>query len=181
VKYGTYILAGVLLGLAYVLLYGGKGTAFGPLGLAAGAVALFPDRERVREALRTAFEARGLPGEWGEALGWVESRWRLGATNMSGPDGARGGAWGPTQITEKTARAYGYSGDMAAFTADPDLAAQWSATIMAAGHPATLSDAGAWWNAGRASFDALPPDHVTRVTYVPRLLAALDAIESGAV
>lgn len=130
-------------------------------------------RRKVADALWRAFEGAGLPGAWGEAIGRVESGLSMAARNLSGTDGARGGAWGPTQITEKTARAYGYTGPMDALNRDLDLAASLSAKIAAAGRPMTIQDLGAWWNAGKRTFDALPADHVTRTSYVPRLLAAL--------
>jgi hypothetical protein len=131
------------------------------------------DRKRVAKALRDAFDVAGLPPAWGEALGRVESGLKLGATNLAGPDGKRGGAWGPTQITEKTARAYGYEGPMEALTTDLYLAASLSARIASAGSPITIEDLGAWWNAGRRSAEQLPEGHVTRTTYIPRLVAAL--------
>jgi len=95
----------------------------------------------------------------------------------TGPDGARGGAWGLTQITEKTARGYGYMGSMSALLDDPQLAASLSATIANAGNPATIEDLGAWWNAGRKRAADLPEGHVTATTYIPRLKAALDKLE----
>jgi hypothetical protein len=144
----------------------------------AGGVVVAIDRKRVAQALRDAFEAAGMPGAWGEALGRVESSLSLTATNLSGPDGARGGAWGPTQITERTARAYGYQGPMERLTTDLDFAASFSAQIASAGSPGTVEDLGAWWNAGRRSFDSLPDDHVTRLRYVPRLVNALAEVES---
>lgn len=138
--------------------------------------AVFYDQKQVADALRDAFERAGLPGAWGVAIGQVESRLSIRTVNMNGPDGARGGAWGPTQITERTARAYGYDGPMEAFTTDLALAAEWTATIASAGEPRTIEDLGAWWNAGRRSADSLPPDHVTRTRYIPRLVAALERI-----
>lgn len=122
-----------------------------------------------------------MPADWGEALGRVESSLSLGATNHTGPDGKRGGAWGPTQITEKTARAYGYTGPMERLTTDLNFAASFSAQLAAAGSPGTIEDLGAWWNAGRRSFDSLPENHRTRLEYVPRLVDALtDSIEDSA-
>lgn len=171
---------------AYIALYGDR--AFVPPSVVGDAVsALLPERERVREALRAAgdrFLAAYDPRwpTWLDALGWVESRWRLDAVNRSGADGARGGAWGPTQITERTARGVGFAGDISQLTVDPGLAAEWTARIMLSrpgGPPPTAEDAAAWWNAGRASFDALPADHVTRTEYAPRLLAAIDGIAGG--
>lgn len=182
------LLALLLVGAAaWLALYGGRNTAFLPSSVGDAVSALLPDRERVREALRAAGD-RYLSGynsawpAWLDALGWVESRWQLDAVNRSGADGARGGAWGPTQITEKTARGVGYTGDISQLAADPDLAADWTAKIMLArpgGPPRTPEDAAAWWNAGRTSFDSLPEDHVTRTDYAPKFLAAIGGIEGG--
>lgn len=143
-----------------------------------GGGAVIYSRSKIAALLRDAFRRYGLPPAWGEALGRVESGLRAGAVNLSGPDGARGGAWGPTQITEKTARAHGYTGPIADLTTDPALAAEWTARIAAAGRPATLDDLGAWWNAGRRTAAQLPPGHVTLTTYLPRLRAAASEAEA---
>lgn len=136
----------LLIGAGAVLLLGGGGAAV------AVAVAL-SDRERVRKALRDASLRHGLDPDWLDAIGKVETGWKMNSRNLVGPDGARGGSYGPTQISQKTARAYGYTGTMEALTQDPDLAAEWSATILAAGKPRNLADAVAWWNAGRYHAD----------------------------
>jgi hypothetical protein len=138
-----------------------------------GGAAVVISRAELARVLREAFARYKLPAAWGEALGRVESNLTMAAKVLTGSDGARGGAWGPTQITERTARAHGYTGPMDALTEDPALAAEWTARIAAAGRPATIEDLGAWWNAGRTTFGALPADHVTRTNYVPRLVAAL--------
>ena len=152
--------------------------ALGILALLAigGGTAVILDRRQIANALRRAFEAQGLPGAWGEAVGIVESGLRMNARNLTGPDGARGGAWGPTQITERTARGYGYTGPMEALTTDLGLAADLSAEIAAAGRPQSIEDLGAWWNAGHAhaSDRSLPAS--TRDVYIPRLVAALEGI-----
>lgn len=171
-----------LLGLlAWVLLFGGRETALGPLALAGGAVALLPERDRVRQALRAAGERYGLPPEWPEAVGWVESRWRLDAV---GDDGE---SVGPTQIRRATLRRNGYDGDPDLLRQDADLAAEWTARLMVAGArnaeggvlretPRTAEDLAAWWNAGRQHFADLPEDHVTRADYAPKLASALGEI-----
>lgn len=144
------------------------------LALGGGTAAVIVvDKRRMAELLRGAFQRHGLPAAWGEALGRVESNLTLTAKVLTGTDGARGGAWGPTQITEKTARAHGYTGRIQALTEDAELAAEWTARIAAAGRPSTLEDLGAWWNAGRLTFSSLPAGHVTREKYVPRLREAL--------
>lgn len=153
-------------------------------GAAAVVIAITTEQRRVRAALRSAAAARGVSPDVVDALAYVESRWRMGATNLTGPDGARGGAWGPTQITEKTARAHGYTGDMAALTQNAALAGEWTARILAArpgGAPASVEDAAAWWNAGRTSFASLGPDHITRRDYVPKAQQALSIVRGNPV
>lgn len=133
-------------------------------------------REGMAEKLRAAGERYGLPGSWLVAIGWVESRLNPAAVNGASPDGARGGAWGATQITLRTAQAYGYTGTGEELAADPDLQAELTAKILAAGNPSTLADAGAWWNAGKKTASALPAGHVTLTTYIPRLESAIELV-----
>lgn len=136
----------------------------------------------VRRALREAGVMCNVDPDIMEAIGYVESKWRLDAVNTSGPDGARGGAFGPTQITDRTARACGYKGPIMALTRDPLLAAKWTAKILRArpgGPPESLGDAAAWWNAGRVSMDKVPAGNTARTKYFPRLVAAYDKIVSG--
>jgi hypothetical protein len=159
------------------------------LAVAGGAVVY--SKDQVAKALRDAFEAVGLDGDWGVALGETETHLTMGAVNDTGGDHLRGGSYGPTQISTQTARAYGYTGPMEALTTDLQLAANLSAKIAAAGAPDTLEDFGAWWNAGRRSFDALPltapvydkdgkvvgsQPHPTRNVYVPALVKAYERI-----
>lgn len=158
-KTSTKILLGV--GVAFLLLTGGT----------VAIVAI--DRERAKRLLGDAFEKVGLPREWGVAIGIVESNLNSTATNLTGPDGARGGAWGLTQITEKTARGIGYNGPMRALIENPALAADLSAKLASQGKPKTIDDLGAWWNAGRFTAAALSDDHITKRDYIPKLRAAL--------
>ena len=152
----------LFVGIGIILLVGG------------GTVALVAiDREKAKRLLGDAFQKAGLPREWGIALGIVESNLTSTATNLVGPDGARGGAWGLTQITEKTARAIGYKGPMRALLEDPSLAADLSARLASQGKPETIDDLGAWWNAGRFTAAALSDDHITKRDYIPKLRAAL--------
>ncbi len=144
------------------------------------------ERDRIRRALRDASASYGLDPDYLDAICYVESRWRMNVTNMSGNDGGRGGAWGPTQITETTARAFGYAGDMAALLSDPDLAASLSAQILSAGNPADFAEAVAVWNAGRYGADRngngiLDPGEApasTVNTYWPAALEALAVVQS---
>lgn len=135
----------------------------------------------VRTALRNAGWNEGVDPDILDAIGKVESQWSLGAVNDTGADAGRGGAYGPTQITEKTARAHGYTGPMADLTTNAAVAALWTAKIMAnrpGGAPSTIDDAAAWWNAGRARASDLPAGHVTLTTYIPRARAALTYVQS---
>lgn len=173
----------VLVLVVLLVLAGGSG---------AWLVTRAEERRRVRVALRDAAERAGLEADFLDAIGMVESRWRLAAVNQSGPDGARGGAWGPTQITERTARGHGYTGPMEAFTRDPELAALWTARILRASanrRPLlTLADYVAAWNAGKDDADRnddgqleeLREDHPTRVDYLPKAVVALTYVRENA-
>lgn len=158
-------------------------------GVGAGIVALLAGltafgvvragKRGVAQLLRDAFRGRGLDPDWGEALGRQESDLKADAVNLTGPDGARGGSWGPTQISAQTARAWGYQGPMERLTTDTAFAAQLTADMVAAGFserggqtyfygpPDSLEQLGAVWNAGRAYDDPNLPT-VTR-DYVAKL------------
>lgn len=151
-------------------------------GAAAVVLTISEEQKRVRRAARQAEQTAGLTPGIIEAIGYVESRWRMGAVNKSGADGARGGSWGPFQLSEKTARAYGYTGPMEEMTRDADTAALWCANIMLArpgGPPRTVEEAAAWWNAGRPTTLNLPA--ITRDDYIPKALAALEIVRGSPV
>lgn len=134
-------------------------------------------RKRNRQLLRDAATRWNLEPDWLDAIGYVESRWNANATNMTGADLERGGAVGMTQITMKTAQAYGYKGSVQDLLASPETQAELSAQIMAAGDPQSLEDAAAWWNAGRKRASQLPSSHVTRTDYIPKAQAALTVVQ----
>lgn len=144
----------------------------------------FP-RPVVRRALRSAAIKYGLRPDFLEAIGKVETDWQSNLVNQTGPDAKRGGAWGVTQITERTARAHKYEGPMAALLYDPELAAEWTARILSDAHPTTLADYVAAWNAGRYDadrdddndLDELPQGHPTREHYLPRAVEALSYVQ----
>jgi soluble lytic murein transglycosylase-like protein len=172
------------------------------LALAGGVdlVILRPKRT-LRAALEAAAERQGIPPTWLVALGETESGLDAGAVNLTGGDLARGGSWGPTQISARTARAFGYTGPMQALS-DPELAADLTARMVAEGFaekstrpadpesppftierygtPASFEDLLAVWNAGKP-YAQLPAGGSTRQTYIPRALAALAAIEGEGV
>jgi soluble lytic murein transglycosylase-like protein len=137
-------------------------------------------REYAKGLLRAAAKRWGINPEWLIAIGWVESRLLSTALNLVGADGARGGAHGLLQITLKTAQMHGFKGT-AEQLRDPQINADWGARIMAAGSPKSIQDAAAWWNAGRKTLGELGPTHVTRTTYVPKVVAALAQVQKGAV
>lgn len=155
-----------------------------PGGAAVVLLTMSEEQKRVRRAARQAEQLAGLTPGIIEAIGYVESRWRMSAVNKSGADGARGGSWGPFQLSEMTARAYGYAGPMEEFTQDPDTAALWCANILMArpgGPPTNTNDAAAWWNGGRTTFAALPVTNTARTDYAPKLASALDLVRGSPV
>lgn len=155
------------------------------------ALKLTAEQRKVRRELRAAAARFGLAPEFLEAIARVENTWKLAGTNLVGADGARGGAWGPTQITERTARALGYAGRMAAFNEDASLAAEWTGRILSDAHKrkalTTLADYVAAWNAGKDDADKnndgdleeLPATHSTRRHYLPRAVAALKLVKEN--
>lgn len=138
----------------------------------------------IRGALRAAAKRFNL-GRIADiivGIGYVETRWKSGLVNNTGGDAARGGAFGPTQITEKTARQHGFMGEMQLINMSPNVAAEWTCKILMGrpgGAPQTAEDAGAWWNAGRSSADKLGPDHVTKKDYIPKLIAAVKLVQEN--
>jgi hypothetical protein len=156
----------------------------------------------IRYAFRRAFEARGLPASWGEALALVETNARP-AVNGTGADGRRGGSYGPSQISRQTARAWGYSDRMERLNEDPFFAAELSAAMAEVGfgerggalagdryvynadgdsayvlgRPATFEDFLAAWNAGRP-FSEAPSStlaYIDRAKSIHRTLAGSPA------
>jgi hypothetical protein len=176
-----------------------------PLGLGALALAwwlmvIVPRRRDARAALEAAADRYGLPREWLVALGETETRLDPSQVNRTGPDGERGGSWGVTQISARTARAFGYPGPMEDLL-DPVAAAELSAQMIAAGFaerssnpadpeagpfrpvnfgmPQTFEDMLAVWNAGRRYAD-LPADGSTLVDYIPRAQGYLASLSEEA-
>lgn len=180
----------LLVVLAVVLLPGGA--------IVAVAVSKLSESQRkVRRELRAAAErtigtdGRKVPPDVIDALGKVEGpNWKLGARSTHPADEALGGSYGPTQLSEATARANGFDGSMTTLGADAWLSAEWTARSLVAGArnaqgqvlartPQTMEDASAWWNAGRQSAAQLGPSHVTRTKYIPAALAALDFVKEN--
>lgn len=135
----------------------------------------------IRKALREAARRHGIDPDLIDAIGYVESRWHADAKNLAGADGARGGAWGATQITDHTARGAGFTGKREDLLSI-DVAAEWTMKIMLSrpgGPPRTAEEAGAWWNAGRKTFEELPAANTARTDYVPKLHAALAVVRAN--
>lgn len=134
------------------------------------------EKTAVRQALADAAERAGLDSDLVLAIGSVESGFRLGAVNRTGADGKRGGSYGATQISLKTARAYGFTGDPMDLTRDPALMALWTVKILRArpgGPPQNTDQAAAWWNAGHTSM-AVVASTSSAWDYLDRLNAAYE-------
>lgn len=151
------------------------------LALLTGGVAVVTINSSKRELaayIGQRFERAGYPASWGVALAWVESRLNPKATNNTGGDAARGGAWGLHQMTLTTARGLGFAG-AGPDLFDPTTALDWSMALVAQRKPTTLEDLGAWWNAGRRSATDATLPASTRDTYIPALVAAAAKAEKG--
>lgn len=161
-------------------------------------------RATVREALRLRARLAGVSEDWLEALGETETKLgAAGLVNDTGNDAVRGGSYGPTQISARTARAWGYDGPMQALAEDMDLAAKLTADMVAAGFaeltptsvlrsnpdapyrpvrygpPSTFEDMLSVWNAGRPAAQ-LGAASDTLLKYIPRGQGYLASIESAA-
>lgn len=170
----------------------------GVLAAALGWILLMAKRSAsAREALTLAANRYGLDPDWLVALGVTETDLDPSATNLSGPDGARGGSYGVTQISRQTARAFGYLDPMENLL-DPDTAAELTARMIVVGFaerggsmdgdqyipnpnhqstfyygaPRSFLDMLAIWNAGRP-WAELPAGGSTLTDYIPRGEAAL--------
>jgi hypothetical protein len=183
-RYRLLLLVGAAAALAWWLVNRGK-------------------QNSAREALTIAGAKYGIPSGWLVALGLTETDLDPSAVNDTGPDRDRGGSWGVTQISARTARAFGYTGPMATLTEDVNLAAELTAQMVSAGFaerssnkaapesgpfkpiyygmPQTFEDMLSIWNAGRL-YSELDPGNAaqagTLATYIPRGQDAL-AQETG--
>ena len=104
----------------------------------------------------------------------TESRWNPAATNLVGPDAARGGAYGLTQLTLKTAQAL-EPGITPEQLLDPVTNLRVAGLLLADNRRRGGSlwpDVAAMWNSG-SKFDSAPES--TRYEYVPRVLTAANA------
>lgn len=148
-----------------------------------GGVAYGADPTSVRKALRNAAKKYGVDPDLADALGKTEGpNWKLNARSTHPADEARGGSFGPTQISTMTARAYGYKGDMEDFRKNAGKAAEWTARILAArpgGAPTTAEETAAWWNGGATDLSNAPSS--TQDSYYPKLLASLSYVQENPV
>lgn len=149
--------------VALLLLLAGGGTV----------AAIVYDRRKMAELLRDAAQRHGVDPDVAEAIGVIESNLDPTAVNNTGNDAARGGAFGATQITLKTAAAYGFTGTGDDLLNSPETQAELTATILAANPSSDPQDAAAWWNAGKRSVDDLPRAGTAYLQYLPRFNAAL--------
>jgi hypothetical protein len=149
-------------------------------------VSTLTGKARVIAALRNAAIAAGLNPNIVQGIGKVESSYNLAAVNNAGRDGEYGGAWGPTQITERTARRNGYTGPMRAFTEDPELAAEWTCRLLKPGarnaegdvldhELVTPEEYGAWWNGGELAPEDVDPLS-SAIGYMAKLSTAVKGI-----
>jgi soluble lytic murein transglycosylase-like protein len=150
----------------------GMGATSGLVGLSK----LLADRRASAAAaidLANASEKWGYPRPWFPSIALWEGRGRIrpSAVNMKGPDATRGGAWGAMQITEKTVRDAGFTGDMHELLV-PSTNGDWAGRILSKGHiPRTLEEMASLWNSGHLPANA--PD-ITITEYIPGVQAMLD-------
>ena len=109
----------------------------------------------------------------------VESGWDAGAMNLRGPDGARGGAFGPLQMTLKTAQSFASSVGRTTITAvdllDIELNLQICRLLLKELHGSgdtkrKQRDVASMWNSGKP-LDAAP---ATTQAYVRKVRALMD-------
>ena len=151
-----------------------------PIVLAVGAAVLLasraksssssPSRRELERMVRQAAAAAGIDYATLAAIVEIESNWKPEAKNETGSDAARGGAYGLTQMTLRTAQSLRRN-----VTREQLLTAAGNLEIASmlmrenARRSRDPKDLAAMWNSGRV-FDKAP--EVTRETYVPRFLAA---------
>lgn len=156
----------VALGLGAFMLLGKKKSG-GPMS-----------RAQLEQLVKDAAARAGVPAGVMEAIVDIESSWNPSASNRTGGDEARGGAFGLTQLTLKTAQAF--DGRVTpADLLDPEKHLVIAAKLMAdnARRSRDPKDLASMWNSGKV-FDKAP--EVTREKYVPRFLAALTKYEGKA-
>lgn len=154
-----------------------------PVLLAVGAVALIASRTSksmatsssasradLERLVRAAASTAGVDYATLAAIVEIESRWRPDARNETGTDAARGGAYGLTQMTLRTAQAL-RPGTSREYLLTPEGNLDVAAQLMRdnARRSRDPKDLAAMWNSGKV-FDKAP--EVTRETYVPRFLSA---------
>ena len=136
------------------------------------------NRNDVRIALRNQAVASGYDPDWFDAIALHESNWNMGALNRSGYDGSLyGGAYGPMQMTAKTAQALGF--DPTRFLTDPAYAAQAAAKNFDDVKPADFHEACSYWNAGTKNYNSLPATNSFVTDYWPKVQTALEFVQSN--
>lgn len=135
-------------------------------------------RAELEELVRDAASRAGVPFPVLAAIVDIESSWNADAKNLTGGDAARGGAYGLSQLTLRTARAFDPNVTPEQLL-EPGKHLELAAKLMAdnARRSRDPKDLAAMWNSGKV-FDKAP--EVTRERYVPRFLAALAKYEGKA-
>lgn len=131
----------------------------------AGSSSASPD---VRELARNVAIRAGVdPNVW-LAMITVESNWNPDAVNQGPGDAARGGAWGLSQITVKTAQAVepGITGPEL-LDVDTHLRVAEALLTDIAARALVAEDVPSLWNSGRR-LDSAPDS--TRYIYVPKVM-----------
>jgi soluble lytic murein transglycosylase-like protein len=129
-----------------------------------------PDDPDVFDAAKAVATAAGIDPAVFLGIIYVESGWRADAKVTSGSDGERGGAYGLTQMTLRTAQALDPSINADALL-DPFVNIRVAGQLLAENARVSTDpkDVAAMWNSGRV-FDRAPES--TRTRYVPAVLRA---------
>jgi soluble lytic murein transglycosylase-like protein len=135
-------------------------------------------RAELEQLVKDAAARAGVPAGVLEAIVDIESSWDPSASNRTGGDEARGGAFGLTQLTLKTARSFDPRVTPEDLL-DPVKHLIIASKLMAdnARRSRDPKDLASMWNSGKV-FDKAP--EVTRESYVPRFLTALSKYEGKA-
>lgn len=162
-----------------LLLLGGVGAVLFLLSRRAAASApASSDRAQIEQLARAAAASAGVPPGVMFAIIEIESNWNPSATNLTGGDAARGGAYGLTQMTLATARHFEprITGQE---LLDPATNLRVAGKLMQdnARRSRDPKDLAAMWNSGK-TFDRAP--EVTREKYVTRFLSKLSKYQGVA-
>lgn len=129
-----------------------------------------PDDPDVFDLAKAQAAAAGVDPAVFLGIIYVESGWRPDAQVTTGADGARGGAYGLTQLTLRTAQAFEPDVTPAQLL-DPRVNLRIAGQLLAENARTSTDprDVAAMWNSGR-TFDRAPDS--TKNRYVPAVLRA---------